>query len=333
MLNRVKTVEVTKAYADAFNDGDVAAIGEMLDDENVIFSRQEQSSIVGKENVLRRIRNLFWRANEQNVSMTVVNAIADLGKTKARPCLICLRNGVPVALCVLSCKVNGKINAIAILLAGGVVASARATEPIASLENEKDEDNSENRKQLLDITKVYIEKFNRRDLVSLGFLFDEYETVFHRSDQQAIVGRNNIITRIKDLYRRVDKHAQSLHVVNAIIDVDGKSAWPCTLGVLDGTPVSVGLLKLRLDGIIRKIDISLDSDMVAKARPTEPIPEPKPKPITLEQVLEREEWLHNRMKKIKKAMKKQGNLPHLMTKKMRVEQQLQKVEYLKKKLG
>lgn len=333
MFSHVTTLETTKAYAEAFNARDVVAIGEMLDDNNVIFSRQEQNAIAGKENVLRRIRNLFWRADEQHYSLQVVNAIVDLGKTKARPCLISLRNGVPVAVCILSCKLNGKINSIAILLSGEIVGSARPTEALpGKSEEDTGETPQERRDELLAVTKAYISQFNKRDLASLADLFDEADTVFHRSDQQAIIGRHNIISRIKDLYRRLDAHGQTLHVVNAVIEHDGQADWPCTYGVLDGTPMSVGVLTLRKDGRIGKIDVSLNPEVVAKARPTEEIPEAKPK-LDLQKVLEREEWLLNRMKKINKAMKKNGRLPHLVTKQMRVEQQLAKIEYLKKKLG
>ncbi|WP_135080436.1 nuclear transport factor 2 family protein [Terasakiella sp. SH-1] len=332
MLNRVKTADATKEYAQAMNAGDVATVASLLDND-VIFSRQEQNSIVGKENVLRRIRNLFWRLDEQNQSLQLINAIVDLGQSKARPCLICLRNGLPVALCVLSCKANGMITAVAVLLTGDIVASARATEPMPSVEDTQDEVDPQRRKLWIDVTKSYIGSFNQRDLAGLSYLLDERETVFHRSDQQAIIGKNNILDRIRDLYRRIDKHGQHLAVVNAIIDLDDQKARPCTLGVLDGVPVSVGILRLRNDGVIRKIDMIMDQEVVAKARATEEIPKPPEKSLELQQVLEREEWLYNRLKKIKMAMKKQGNLPHLITKKMRVEMQLEKIEYLKKKLS
>lgn len=331
MQNRIKTLEATKAYADAFNNQDVVKIADILDDD-CIFSRQEQNSVIGKENVLRRIRNLFWRAEEQHKSLHVVQAIVDLGQSKARPCLITLVNDVPVALCVLSCKYNGHVNGIAILLSGDMVSAARPTEKMPGQEQDDDGADNDKRADLLAVTKSYISHFNNRDLSALGDLLDPTRSVFHRSDQRAIVGRDPILSRIRDLYKRVDKHGQSLVTVNAIIDVAGKTAWPCTLGVLDGAPVSVGLLKLNKKGLISTIHVNLAQDLVEKARPTEPMPEVKAKTLTLDQVLEREEWLHARHKKIKKAMKKHGNLPHLITKEMRVEQQLQKIDYLKKKL-
>lgn len=128
MQNRIKTIEVTKAYAEAFNAQDLVGIGAMLDGENAIFSRQTQSTIVGKESVLHRIRNLFYRVEKQNQTLKMINAIADLGKTMARPCLIGLINGKRVALCVISCKINGQITSLSILTGDRVVASARATE-------------------------------------------------------------------------------------------------------------------------------------------------------------------------------------------------------------
>lgn len=128
MQNRVKTIEVTKAYAKAFNAHDMVMIGDMLDAEKIIFSRQTQSAIVGQQNVLRRIRNLFYRIDKQHHTLKMINAIADLGKVMAQPCLIGLLNGERAALCVLDCKINGKITSISILTGRSVVESARATE-------------------------------------------------------------------------------------------------------------------------------------------------------------------------------------------------------------
>lgn len=128
MENRVKTIEASKTYAQAFNRRNLVRLGQMLDEEKIIFSRQTQSTIVGKENVIRRIRNLFWRLDQQNHGLKLINAIADVGETMARPCLIGLLNGKRVALCLLSCKFNGKITSIVILTRKNVVASARATE-------------------------------------------------------------------------------------------------------------------------------------------------------------------------------------------------------------
>jgi len=330
MLNRVAAVEATKAYAEAFNKQDLAAIADLLDNENVIFSRQEQNAIIGKENVLRRIRSMFARLKDQRKTIQVIGAIVDLGKTKARPCLISLLNNVPVALCVISCKVNGKINAITILLGGEIVGSARPTEP---LPGQKEADTSEqNRADVIAVTKVYIDAFNQHDLKRLGELLDEHESVFNRSDQKTVLGRERIIARVKDLYDRLNEHGQDLKVVNAIIDHDGYAAWPCTLGILDGTPVSVGMLNIRENCQIAKIDIILTPTVVAKARPTEPLEEVKKKPLDMAQVIKREEWLQSRAIKIKQAIARHGNLPQLINKQMRVEQQLEKIEYLKQKL-
>jgi len=330
MFNRVKTLEVTKAYGEAFNNADVAAIADMIDDQNVIFTRQEQNTIVGKDNVVRRIRTLFHRTAERNRTLKVVNAIIDLGQSKARPCLLCLMNGVPVAVCVISCKANGKINAISILLSGGVVASARPTDKRAL--QDKNESAEPKRADVIALTKTYIEAFNKRDLSSLGELLDVSKSVFTRTDQPAVVGREAIIARVRDLYRRLDTYGQELKVVNAIIDHNGKTAWPCSLGVLDGVPMSVGLLTLTPEKCISNIDIILTAATVAKARPSEPLPEPKKADPTLEKLEEREAWLHERAKKIAKAKKRDGNLPHLITKEMQVERQLEKIAYLKRKM-
>jgi hypothetical protein len=333
-MNLIATLEATKAYAKAFNEQDVVTIADMLDQENCIFVRQEQNSIIGKDNVLRRIRNLFWRAGEQHKHIQLINAIADLGSSKARPCLICLVNNIPVALCVISCKINRKITSISILLSGAIVSSARPTEPMPGLEQEHNAvPAQEKRADLVAITKVYVEKLNHRNLQALGELFDEHETVFHRSDQQAIIGKANIISRIQNLYQRTDKHGQHLHVINAIIDHQDHKAWPCAVGYLDGVAQAVAMLQLRSDGKIASINVSLEQDMIAKARPTEPVPEVPKKKVTLEQVLEREKWVHDRLRKIANATKKHGNLPHLVSKKIHLERQMEKLTYLKKKLA
>ena len=330
MQNRLVTLETTKAYQKAFNDQDVVSIAQLLDDENCIFSRQEQSTIVGKDNVLRRIRNLFWRAGEQHKSIRLVQAIIDLGSSKARPCLICLVNEIPVAVCVISCKINGKINAIAVLLNGSVVSLARHTEPL-SQERDSDVKYKETRNDLVQVIKHYCTAFNKRNLKSLGDILDERETVFHRHDQEAIIGKTNILSHNQDLYRRIDKHGQQLFIIGAIIDYEDKKAWPCTLGILDGVPVSVGIVTLRNSKQISTIKVILDPEYVKRARPTEEIPTIEKPKITLDQILEREEWLKTRLKKIAFLMEKNGNLPHLVGKKIRVEQQLEKISQLKKK--
>jgi len=47
---------------------------------------------------------------------------------------------------------------------------------------------------------------------------------------------------------------------------------------------------------------------------------------------ERERWLLDRKVKIKKLMKANGNLPHLVAKEMHADKQLEKIQYLKKKI-
>jgi DNA-directed RNA polymerase alpha subunit len=130
MLNRVKTIEVTKAYAKAFNERDLVAIGALLDDDNIVFTRQTQGTIAGKEAVMRRIRNLFWRLDKQDHLLFMANGIVDVGKTKMRPCLVGVLNGVRSAVCLISCKANGQITTIAILTQGEVLEAARLTEEV-----------------------------------------------------------------------------------------------------------------------------------------------------------------------------------------------------------
>ncbi len=333
MQNRGVTLETTKAYAEAFNRQDISAIEDLLDDENVIFSRQEQNSIVGKDNVMRRIRSVLARAKEHKLDLHLVNAIADMGHSKARPCLISFRNGVPVALCVLACKINGKITSISIILSGGVVASARATEKVPQWKGGKKQAD-ERRQEVLAMSKVYVDLFNRRKLKKLGELFDDTQTVYHRSDQSAAIGRKAILRRIKEMHKRLDGEGKSLKLVNAIIDHDGKTAWPCTLGVLDGQVISVGMISLMAEGgKIAKLMVDLNPVTVTKARPTEPLSGKVEQKVKLEQVLERETSLREMEEKLKTEIDKNGYLPHLLVEQMKVEQQLEQIENLKKKIG
>jgi len=331
MLNRVITLETTQAYGEAFNRRDLGAIAKMLDDHNVIFSRQEQSTIVGKENVLRRIGTLFKRTEERNRKLELINAIIDLGNSKARPCLLCLMNGVPVAVCVISCKVNGKINAIAVLLNGAIVSTARPTDKKYADKGQLPAEPS--RKSVLTLTKAYIEAFNQRDLNALSDMLDVSQSVFTRTDQEAIVGREAILGRVRDLYRRLDTHGQDLKVISGIIDHKGRRAWPCSIGVLDGTIISIAMLSVTPTNCISEINVILTPAIVEKARPTERLPEPKEEHPDAAILREREIWLQDRAKKIEKIMKRDGRLPHLITKQIRVEQQLEKIAYLRKKLG
>ncbi|WP_419798752.1 MAG: hypothetical protein ACNI26_03495 [Terasakiella sp.] len=331
MQNRVVTLETTKAYGEAFNNRDLAAIADLLDDQNVIFSRQEQSTIIGKENVLRRIKTLFQRTDERNRKLELISAIIDLGNSKARPCLLCLMNGIPVAVCVISCKINGKINAIAILLNGAVVSTARPTEKKYSDKGQLPAEPS--RKAVLALTKAYITAFNKRDLNGLSDMLDESQSVFTRTDQEAIVGRDAILDRVRDLYRRLDSYGQDLTVVNGIIDHKERKAWPCSIGVLDGSVISIAMLSATPTNCISEINVILTPAIVEKARPTEPLPEPKKEHPDAAVLKEREAWLLDRAKKIERIMKRDGRLPHLITKQIRVEQQLEKIAFLKRKLG
>lgn len=134
MQNRLKTIEVTKKYCDAFNRQDLDQIKSMLDGPNAIFSRQGQPTIVGAELISNRTRKLFERLQRQGHHLHMVNAIIDIKESKARPCLLGMMDGERFSVVIISCKPNGLITSIAILLNEHVLKDVRPIEPLKAKE-------------------------------------------------------------------------------------------------------------------------------------------------------------------------------------------------------
>lgn len=139
MDNRLKHIETTKAYAKAFNDCDIPELRELITENEAVFSRQGQPTIIGRENILRRTRKLFKRLERMGQKLHMVNAIIDIKDDKARPCLIGVLDGERFSVVVLDCKPNGLVKTIAIILSQSMVQSARPTEPLTCDEKSREE--------------------------------------------------------------------------------------------------------------------------------------------------------------------------------------------------
>lgn len=121
----------------------------------------------------------------------------------------------------------------------------------------------------IEVTKEYVKYFNARDLAGLSELLDDNDVIFTRQSQPTIIGKKVILHRTHRLFKRLEEHAQTLTMVNAIIDLPEKNAYPCMIGVLDGERFAVCLLDLKANGKVKNITILLNPDSVQKARPTE----------------------------------------------------------------
>jgi len=129
-MNRVKTVEVTKAYAAAFNQQNLLALEQFLDGEKTIFVRQTQPTIIGAKAILHRTKKTLKRLKRHGQNLTLVTGIVDIQGVKAHPCLIGILDGERFSVVVLTCKANGVIESISIVLSPDMVGSARPTEAI-----------------------------------------------------------------------------------------------------------------------------------------------------------------------------------------------------------
>ncbi|NVK19572.1 MAG: hypothetical protein HWE30_12810 [Methylocystaceae bacterium] len=130
MLNRVKTLDVTKAYIVAFNKRDMSAIEAMLSSEDVCFVRQSQPTIVGVRPIMHRLENTFARLERQGHQLHMVNAIIDFKDTKAHPCMLGILDGERFSVGILDVKANGKISNISIVMTKDMLKKARPTEPL-----------------------------------------------------------------------------------------------------------------------------------------------------------------------------------------------------------
>ncbi len=128
MANLVKTVEATKEYIKLFNARNLMGMAAMLDPKDVVFARQSQPTILGKQQIMNRTHKLFKRLDVQGQTLTMVSAITDLADVSAYPCMIGILDGEPFSVCFLDIKPNGQIKSITILLTPDSVAKARPTD-------------------------------------------------------------------------------------------------------------------------------------------------------------------------------------------------------------
>lgn len=138
MQNRLKTIETTKKYIEVFNKRDLVSIAALMD-ENCVFSRQTQPTIVGRRQIMSRNQKLFKRLERQGHRLRLISGIIDLPDAAAWPCIIGFLDGERFSVIILSVKPNGLINSIAVLLTPESVAKARPTEKIVEEEEKKKE--------------------------------------------------------------------------------------------------------------------------------------------------------------------------------------------------
>lgn len=129
-MNRIKTIEVTKAYAKAFNDRTLTELESLLDGDKTVFVRQTQPTIIGAKAIINRTKRTLKRLNNFGQQLHMITGIVDIQGVNAHPCLIGLLDGEPFSVVVLSCKANGLITSISILLTPDMVAKARPTEAV-----------------------------------------------------------------------------------------------------------------------------------------------------------------------------------------------------------
>jgi len=195
-----------------------------------------------------------------------------------------------------------------------------------------------NRVKTLEVTKSYVEAFNRRDMNGLESLFDK-EIVFARQSQPTIVGAEPIIRRTLKTMDRLDRQGHQLHMINGIIDFKGTNAHPCMIGIMDGEKSSVVVLDCKNNGLITSISILLTMDMVEKARPTEPLAAQeiaelhsmKPE-FSQEELDERREGLREKAKKLKQRFEEEGPTQLLLGKLERLQEAQKKLKIIEEDL-
>jgi len=104
MKNRIKTIEVTKNYIDAFNRRDMQSIEQMLDPDELAFARQGQPTIIGRDAVMRRVMKTFERLDRQGHQLHLISAIIDFKGMMAHPCMLGIMDGERFSVVVLDCK-------------------------------------------------------------------------------------------------------------------------------------------------------------------------------------------------------------------------------------
>lgn len=175
----------------------------------------------------------------------------------------------------------------------------------------------------LEITKAYAQAFNDRNLGAVEAMLDGDKTVFVRQTQSTIIGAKAIMNRTKRTLKRLKHFGQQLHMISGIVDIQGTNAHPCLIGILDGERFSVVVLSCKANGLISSISILLTPDMVAKARPTEPIEQEKivsdqkvqaVKGLSQAALVERKKGLRQKARKLKLRLEKEGRTPELVEK-------------------
>jgi len=134
MINRLKTIETTKQYIDAFNRRDLGTIENLLDENDVCFVRQAEPTLVGRDAIMHRTRKSLSKLDRQGHQLHMINAIVDVKGVNAHPCMLGILDGARHSVVVLSCHPNGKISAVSILVTNDFVSKARPLEPTAPQE-------------------------------------------------------------------------------------------------------------------------------------------------------------------------------------------------------
>ncbi|WP_419796714.1 MAG: hypothetical protein ACNI26_09950 [Terasakiella sp.] len=178
-----------------------------------------------------------------------------------------------------------------------------------------------NRLKTIEITKKYIEAFNRRDLKTIEEMLDERDVCFVRQAEPTILGREAILNRTRKSLDKLDRQGHQLHMINAIIDVKDISAHPCMLGIMDGDRHSVVVLSCHNNAHIASISILVTKEFLKKARPLEPaapreiaeLHSMKPK-LTHEELVQRREILTEKAIHLQERLKTEGPTNELMGK-------------------
>jgi len=134
MKNRLKTIETTKQYIDAFNRRDLATIENLLDGNDVCFVRQAEPTIVGRDAIMHRTRKSLSKLDRQGHQLHMINAIVNVKGVNAHPCMLGIMDGERHSVVVLSCHPSGKISAVSILVTHDFTSKARPLEPTAPQE-------------------------------------------------------------------------------------------------------------------------------------------------------------------------------------------------------
>ncbi|WP_028880162.1 nuclear transport factor 2 family protein [Terasakiella pusilla] len=195
------------------------------------------------------------------------------------------------------------------------------------------------RVKTLAVTKEYIDAFNRRDLRAIENLLAPTDVSFVRQSQPTIVGVSQIIRRTQKTFDRLDRQGHQLHMISGIIDFKNIMAHPCMIGILDGERASVVILDVKNNSKISNISIVMTKDMLAKARPTEPMAQEKietlhrMKPVISDAELrERREGLQDKAKKLKERFEKEGPTQALLGKLERLKEAQRKLKKLEEDL-